>query len=213
MPDKSTIDHSQPDSSDSHNTSVAKIRQLKRAQRKALSAADQQRHSQALCDNIIRQNNYRNSQHIACYLANDGEIDPYLLIEHALFANKNIYLPVLSPLKNSLYFAPYDENSEFSLNRFGIAEPVCHPSEWIKASQLDLLLLPLVAFDLQGNRVGMGGGFYDRTLAYLRHRCHWRKPALVGLAHEIQKAEQLDRQNWDIPLNYITTEKRLYKIK
>jgi len=213
MPDKSTIDHSQPDSSDSHNTSVAKIRQLKRAQRKALSAADQQRHSQALCDNIIRQNNYRNSQHIACYLANDGEIDPYLLIEHALFANKNIYLPVLSPLKNSLYFAPYDENSKFSLNRFGIAEPVCHPSEWIKASQLDLLLLPLVAFDLQGNRVGMGGGFYDRTLAYLRHRCHWRKPALVGLAHEIQKAEQLDRQNWDIPLNYITTEKRLYKIK
>ncbi len=212
MPDKSTIDHSQPDSSDSHNTSVAKIRQLKRAQRKALSAADQQRHSQALCDNIIRQKNYRNSQHVACYLANDGEIDPYLLIEHALFANKNIYLPVLSPLKNSLYFAPYDENSEFSLNRFGIAEPVCHPTEWIKASQLDLLLLPLVAFDLQGNRIGMGGGFYDRTLAYLQHRCHWRKPSLVGLAHEIQKAEQLNRQNWDIPLNYITTEKRLYKV-
>ena len=158
MPDKPTIDHSQPDSTDPHNTSVAKIRQHKRAQRKALSAEDQQRHSQALCDNIIRQKNYRNSQHIACYLANDGEIDPHLLVKHALSARKNVYLPVLSPLKSSLYFAPYDENSEFSLNRFGIAEPVCHPSEWIKANQLDLLLLPLVAFDLQGNRVGMGGG-------------------------------------------------------
>lgn len=212
MPDNPTIDHSQHDPAASKNTSAAEIRKQKRAQRKTLSTADQQRHSQALCDNLIRQKSYRNSQHIACYLANDGEIDPYLLIEHALFARKNVYLPVLSPLKNSLYFAPYDENSEFSLNRFGIPEPVCHPSEWIKASQLDLLLLPLVAFDLQGNRVGMGGGFYDRTLAYLQHRCHWRKPALVGLAHEIQKADRLNRQNWDIPLNYITTEKRLYKI-
>ena len=210
MPDNSTIDHSQPETTSSKNTSAAEIRRLKRAQRQALSAAEQQQHSMALCDNIIRQKNYRNSQHIACYLANDGEIDPYLLIEHALFANKSVYLPLLSPLKNSLYFAPYDEYSEFSLNRFGIAEPVCHPSEWIKASQLDLLLLPLVAFDLHGNRVGMGGGFYDRTLGYLQHRRHWRKPVLIGLAHEIQKEDNLIRQNWDIPLNGIATEKQFY---
>jgi len=210
MPDNATIDHSQPDTISSKNTSAAEIRRLKRAQRQALSAVDQQRHSQCLCDNLSKQKNYRNSQHLACYLANDGEIDPYLLIEHAWFANKNVYLPILSPIKNSLYFAPYDEYSEFRLNRFGIAEPICHPSEWIKASQLDLLLLPLVAFDLDGNRVGMGGGFYDRTLAYLQHRRHWRKPELVGLAHEIQKADHLNRQNWDIPLNGIITEKRYY---
>ena len=210
MPDNPTTDHSQPDTISSKNTSAAEIRRLKRAQRQALSVVDQQRHSQRLCDNISKQKNYRNSQHIACYLANDGEIDPYLLIEHAWFANKNVYLPILSPIKNSLYFAPYDEYSEFRLNRFGIAEPICHPSEWIKASQLDLLLLPLVAFDLDGNRVGMGGGFYDRTLAYLQHRRHWRKPELVGLAHELQKTEHLNRQNWDIPLDGIITEKRYY---
>ena len=210
MPDNPTTDHSQPDTISSKNTSAAEIRRLKRAQRQALSVVDKQRHSQCLCDNLSKQKNYRNSQHIACYLANDGEIDPYLLIEHAWFANKNVYLPILSPIKNSLYFAPYDEFSEFRLNRFGIAEPICHPSEWIKASQLDLLLLPLVAFDLDGNRVGMGGGFYDRTLAYLQHRRHWRKPELVGLAHEIQKADHLNRQNCDIPLNGIITEKRYY---
>lgn len=210
MPDNPTTDHSQPDIISSKNTSAAEIRRLKRAQRQALSTVDQQRHSQCLCDNLSNQKNYRNSQHLGCYLANDGEIDPYLLIEHAWFANKNVYLPILSPIKNSLYFAPYDEHSEFRLNRFGIAEPICHPSEWIKASQLDLLLLPLVAFDLDGNRVGMGGGFYDRTLAYLQHRRHWRKPELVGLAHEIQKADHLNRQNWDIPLNGIITEKRYY---
>ena len=72
---------------------------------------------------------------------------------------------------------------------------------------------PLVAFDVSGNRVGMGGGFYDRTLAYLQHRRYWRKPVLAGLAHEIQKVAQLDTQSWDIPLDYVITEKQIYKDK
>ncbi len=203
MPATSTINHSQ--------SSIAEVRKLKRQQRQSLSAVTQQRHSKTLCQNIIKQKNYRNGQHIACYLANDGEIDPCFLIEHAWFAGKNVYLPVLSPIKNSLYFAPYNENTRFKFNRFNIAEPICKPSQWIKASQLDLLLLPLVAFDAKGNRVGMGGGFYDRTLAYLQHRQHWRKPTLIGLAHEIQKVDALESQSWDIPLNYVITEKQHYR--
>jgi 5-formyltetrahydrofolate cyclo-ligase len=204
MPDNPTINHSQP--------TITEIRKLKRKQRQTLSAKTQQQHSKSLCQNIIQQKNYRNSQHVACYLANDGEIDPYLLIEHAWFANKKVYLPVLSPIKDSLYFALYEENTRFRHNRFNIAEPICQPSEWIKASQLDLLLLPLVAFDPYGNRVGMGGGFYDRTLAYLRHRRLWKKPVLMGLAHETQKVDQLESQSWDIPLDYIITETQTYHV-
>ena len=190
---------------------IASIRRLKRNQRRELSAQVQQQHSQALCQHLIKQKYYRNSKHLACYLANDGEISPDALIEHAWFAGKAVYLPILSPLKNSLYFAPYKEGGELRLNRFNIPEPVCHPSDWRRASQLDLLLLPLVAFDEQGNRIGMGGGFYDRTLAYLQHRRYWRKPVLAGLAHEIQKVEQLETQSWDIPLNYVVTEDTIYK--
>ena len=189
---------------------IATIRRLKRQQRRKLSAHQQQLHSQALCQRIIKQKYYRNSRHIACYLANDGEIASEALVEHAWFSGKKVYLPILSPLKNSLYFAPYAQNSELRLNRFNIPEPVCHPSNWRKASQLDLLLLPLVAFDEQGNRLGMGGGFYDRSLAYLQHRRYWRKPVLAGLAHEIQKVERLETQSWDIPLNYVITEKTIY---
>lgn len=189
------------------------IRRLKRTQRNLLSATEQLKHSKTLCQNITSQKTYKNSQNIACYLANDGEIDPFLFIEHASFLGKNIYLPVISPLKKCLYFAPYTENSKLKLNRFKIPEPVCHPSQWKTASQLDLLLLPLVAFDLQGNRIGMGGGFYDRTLAYLKNRHYWKKPILMGLAHEVQRAEQISAQNWDIPLNHIVTEKQRYKIK
>lgn len=205
-------DDSKADNKNTNNPSASDIRQLKRAQRKLLSDDVQQQHSRALCVNIAKQVIYKNSRNIACYIANDGEIDPYLIIEHARFSCKNVYLPVLSPLHNSLYFAPYRPDSGLKLNRFSIPEPVCHPSTWISARQLDLLLLPLVAFDSQGNRLGMGGGFYDRTLAYLRHRQHWKKPVLAGLAHEIQKTARLNTQSWDIPLNYIITEKQLYTI-
>jgi len=202
-----------PEDTKSSNQSVTEIRQLKRAQRRTLSTTAQQLHSQKLCENIIKDKNYRYSRHIGCYLANDGEIDPYLLIEHAWFSGKTVYLPVLSPLKNQLYFAPYEINDPLTLNRYNIHEPVCHPSQWRTASQLDLLLLPLVAFDRYGNRMGMGGGFYDRTLAYLQNRRYWKKPLLIGLAHEIQQVAQLCTNSWDIPLNYIITEKQAYKDK
>ena len=204
---------STPDNKNTGRLSAAEIRQLKRRQRQSLSPQIQQQHSQSLCQNIAKEKSYKNSRHIAVYLANDGEIDPALLINHALLLGKIVYLPVLSPLKNSLYFAPYNPGEPLKLNRFSIPEPPCHPSDWKKASQLDLLLLPLVAFDTQGNRMGMGGGFYDRTLSYLQHRRYWKKPILMGLAHEVQKVDQLDIQSWDIPLNIIVTEKQLYKAR
>lgn len=213
MPDNATDDCPKAEDNDTSEQPTAEIRKLKRAQRQLLPYTVQLQHSQALRQNAIKEKSYRNSRHIGFYLANDGEIDPSLLIEHARFLGKKVYLPVLSPLKNSLYFAPYEAGSKLKLNRFNIPEPACHPSKWKTANQLDLLLLPLVAFDLSGNRVGMGGGFYDRTLAYLHHRNYWKKPVLAGLAHEIQKAERLHRQSWDIPLNFIITEKQAYHDK
>ncbi len=213
MPDDSTDITLNSKSSNNKDQSAAEIRKLKRAQRLLLSDNIQHQHSQALRQNTVRHKTYHNSQRVAFYLANDGEIDPYLIIEHARFMGKDIYLPVLSPIKNSLYFAPYEADGNLRLNRFKIPEPVCHPSKWKTARQLDLIFLPLVAFDIYGNRMGMGGGFYDRTLAYLHHRRCWKKPALVGLAHEIQKVSRLHRQSWDIPLSTIITEHQAYDDK
>ena len=214
MPDDQRPDATVPDNTADNisttNHSNAETRQLKRTQRRLLSSSTQLQHAQALRQNTAKEKTWRNSQHIALYLANDSEIDPYLLIEYAHFMGKKVYLPILAPLKNSLYFAPYEAGDRLKLNRFKILEPVCRPSKWKTARQLDLLLLPLVAFDAHGNRIGMGGGFYDRTLAYMQHRRFWKKPTLVGLAHEIQKVGQLHSQSWDIPLDCIITEKRRY---
>jgi len=189
----------------------ASIRKQKRRQRRELSLSEQNRHTAQLAGQITHLNEYKRSRHIACYLANDGEISPDNIIEHAWKHNKLIYLPVLAPFQNRLYFAPYTQNCRLLNNRFNIIEPDTHPSQWCQAWQLDLLLLPLVAFDSSGNRIGMGGGFYDRTLAYLNHMKVWKKPGLIGLAHELQKCEALSRQYWDIPLDMIATEKTIYR--
>ena len=66
--------------------------------------------------------------------------------------------------------------------------------------------MPLVGFDHQGYRLGMGGGYYDATLAYMRHRRSWRKPRLVGIAYECQRVEKLPHDPWDMPLDAVVTE-------
>lgn len=122
---------------------------------------------------------------------------------------KEVYLPVLAPLKDQLYFAPFQPDSKMKINRFGISEPNCPPNYWLSAQQLNLLFLPLVAFDKEGNRLGMGGGFYDRSLAYLSFRKRFKQPKLIGLAHDLQQVESIKHEKWDIPVDQIITEKRI----
>lgn len=112
---------------------------------------------------------------------------------------------------NSLLFAPFEPGCRMRANKFGILEPLCEQKHLLKPRQIDLMLLPLVAFDGTGNRLGMGGGFYDRSLAHLRHRQHARKPYLIGLAHECQKTGEISAESWDIPLDAIVTEEQVYK--
>ena len=98
-------------------------------------------------------------------------------------------------------------------NRYGIPEPA-HPNKArnFPLRSLDLVLMPLVGFDTQGNRLGMGGGYYDRSFAFLHRHSHWRKPHLMGTAYEFQRLSKLDAQPWDVPLDAIVTEANLYKV-
>lgn len=186
------------------------IRREMRRQRRALSV--QQRSAAALSlDRMLgRHPLFLRSNHIAFYLPNDGEMELNPLLARALAMGKRCYLPVLSPIyHNRLWFAPYDGDSHLELNRFGIPEPAANWSQMRPVWTLDLILTPLVAFDSEGNRLGMGGGYYDRTLAYLRRRQHWRKPRLLGTAYDFQEVAQLPHENWDVPLHGVVTQSRL----
>lgn len=145
------------------------------------------------------------------YLANDGEIDPRHLLAAAQRRKKTVYLPVVRRWpKGTMDFQPLKRGQKLQTNRFGIREPKTNPALRRPAWALDLLLLPLVGFDQYGARLGMGGGFYDRRLSYLKRRRHWLGPQRFGLAHACQQVDQLSQANWDIPLNGIFTAERFY---
>jgi 5-formyltetrahydrofolate cyclo-ligase len=189
------------------------LRQEMRRQRRRLGPRQQAHASLQLCEHIAASRLFRNSRRIAFYLPNDGEPDLLPLIEYAWRLDKACFLPVIGP-RNSrrLWFLPYVPGTPLRVNRFGIPEPEHHPGERrFKAHALDLVLLPLVAFDAAGHRLGMGGGFYDRTLAFLHWRRHWHKPRLLGTAYAFQEVASLPVEPWDIPLTGIVTETGLIR--
>lgn len=138
-------------------------------------------------------------------------MDPFPLLRLANARNKRCLLPVLrAHPKKKLWFADYRPGEPLKKNVYGIPEPRMRNRRLRPPFALDLLLVPLVGFDSKCNRVGMGGGYYDRTLAYLRQRAHWRRPHLAGIAHECQRVEALESNPWDVPLDLVVTEERTY---
>ena len=149
------------------------------------------------------------ARHIALYWPNDGEIDPRPFLQRARRLAKTCYLPVLHPVHhNRLWFFRFNEKTRLTPNRFGIPEPSVRNHKARPAWALDVILMPLVGFTPAGDRLGMGGGFYDRTLEFTRHT--ERRPKLIGLAHECQKVEQMPTAQWDIPMDYIVTDSGIY---
>lgn len=186
--------------------SKQQIRSAMRRQRQSLSVARQQHNSQQLATQIARQAFFLRIRRIALYLANDGEINPDALLQLAIAAGKKIFLPVLHPFShNRLHFLPHSPGQPLIVNRFGIGEPPLGRDKPVPPWCLDAVFFPLVAFDRSGNRLGMGGGFYDRTFARC-HATHRFRPLFIGLAHSFQEVDSLPCEPWDIPLDAIATE-------
>ncbi|MGB0467306.1 MAG: 5-formyltetrahydrofolate cyclo-ligase [Pontibacterium sp.] len=187
------------------------LRQSIRRKRRALTPVQQKHAARRLHRQLIQRPEFIRARHIALYLPNDGEIDPRLLLETCWAMGKKTYLPVLHPvLHNRLWFVPYTRDSKLIRNIYRIEEPPVIKAPRRPAWALNLVLLPLVAFDQSGNRMGMGGGYYDRTFSFKRQKAGLKGPALIGLAHELQRVEQLPVENWDIPLTGIISDKHSY---
>lgn len=186
------------------------LRKKIRHQRRQLSPLKQKNASIRLIRILKRTGLLLKGKHIALYLGNDGEICPRSLIPLLAKWGKKAYLPVIHPLnKQEITFCQLSKATSFTKNRFGIEEPVFKSSTRMNARQLSTVLMPLVAFDENGNRMGMGGGFYDRAFDY-KHQSKRSKPRLIGLAHEMQKQHALPVNNWDVPVNAIVTDKAIY---
>lgn len=188
------------------------LRQTLRQQRRALTPQQQRQASQQLCARLWHCPAVRNARRIACYWPNDGEIDPRPFLHQARAAGKQTFLPVLHPiLGNRLWFCRHDSDEHLQPNRFGIPEPDLKRVSRTPAWALDVVLMPLVGFSESGGRLGMGGGFYDRTFAF-RLTAHYRRqtPRLIGLAHECQRVDNLPIAEWDVPMETVVTDGGIY---
>jgi len=184
------------------------IRQQVRLRRQQLSTDQQQQASQQLVKQLNDHPKLQQATKIAIYLTNDGELDPMQLIETLWRQGKEVYLPRLHPFSaGNLIFVRYQANSPMINNKYGIKEPKLDVTAVCPAAQLDIIFTPLVAFDNQGNRMGMGGGYYDRTLAAFSAG---QGPYPIGLAHDCQRIENLPTEAWDIPLPQIVTPSQIY---
>ena len=189
-------------------------RQQLRAMRRTLTRRERQLRADALCRHLFRQAVFNSSRRIAVYLPSDGEVDTASIIARAWALGKQVYLPVLVPhLHNRLWFARYKQDTPLVTNRFGIPEPEVVHRQRVAPYALDLVLTPLVGFDGEGNRLGMGGGFYDRSFAFLHQRQAWHKPRLVGIAYDFQQLPQLPAQAWDVPLTAVVTDSKWHSFR
>ncbi|MGZ9708990.1 MULTISPECIES: 5-formyltetrahydrofolate cyclo-ligase [Pseudomonas] len=187
------------------------LRRMLRKARRALTPSEQRQAALGLYRQLAQHPLFRRAKHISLYLPTDGEIDPRLLLRAAQRRGKATYLPVLSAWpRTKMVFQRVRPGEALRPNRFRILEPRVNARRQRKVWALDLVLLPLVGFDDVGGRLGMGGGFYDRSLAYLARRRHWRKPTLLGLAHECQKVDRLAQASWDVPLAGTVTDRQWY---
>jgi 5-formyltetrahydrofolate cyclo-ligase len=188
------------------------LRRQLRAARRDLSPTYRQQASIRAVQHLLRCGLSLKGRRWGFYLPLEEEFDVLPLLNQALHMRKACYLPVTANRPaQPLRFARLDGQHDLTRNQYGIIEP--NSRRLLNARWLDVVILPLVGFDGAGHRLGMGGGYYDATLAFLRSRKVWRKPYLIGLAFECQRAQLIPSEPWDIRLNAVLTENGLARFR
>jgi 5-formyltetrahydrofolate cyclo-ligase len=183
------------------------IREQLTGRRRALLPAERITAAQGLRRSLEQLPEYFTDARVAGYWATNGELPLNLVIPPLASRGQQFLLPVIGK-GNRLRFAPWQSGEDVQPNRHGIPEPVA-PRELLEPFQLDLVLVPLVGFDRRGHRLGYGGGYYDRSFAFLNEQARPTEPLLVGIAYAFQELPQIDDAAWDVPLDFVATEQEL----
>jgi 5-formyltetrahydrofolate cyclo-ligase len=185
----------------------ALLRKLLREKRQQLSDERKRLASQQVATLLSASVLFQKSVHIACYMAAKAELNTLPIIQMIWQAGKKCYLPVISHSTQSLHFFLYEQNDALMQNQYGILEPSPSQSISIPNNQLDLVLVPMMGFDLQCHRLGTGGGYYDRSFAFRLLQPKPRMPRLIGLGYACQAIDTLPTESWDVPMDGVFTEK------
>ncbi len=185
------------------------LRENMRSRRSALAPNVRLAAAEALATQLRHLDVFAGAQRVAGYWAVRGELPL-----HALLAPPPDFtycLPILTA-ERTLRFAPWRFGEALTSNRYGIPEPDVPLSEQLPATEMDIVLLPLLAFDRRGTRLGSGAGYYDRSFEFLRHVARPARPLLIGVAYGFQEIEHLHDEPWDVPLDYIATDGEVIRV-
>ncbi len=190
-------------------TQKSQLRRQLRQNRAATSIADRQSAAWALThySSILQQ--LRRGKKIALYVPVGSELSAWPLIFLALQRGCLVYLPVVPESGRKLQFVRLNQHAVWHVGAYDI--PVPFNIEHCQARDLDTVFVPLLGFDESLARLGQGGGFYDTTFAFRRHRQSWKKPRLIGLAFECQRVSALPCEPWDLCLDGLATELAFYR--
>jgi 5-formyltetrahydrofolate cyclo-ligase len=183
---------------------LQQLRRSLKARRAALNPAETELASLAVAETFWRLACVQRASNIGIYMSVAGEIDCGPLIKMGWLRKKCLFAPVLA--KNRLKFAPLKPGSKLAKNRFNILEPVYRKRDLLEPKQLNIAVVPLLAFDAQLNRLGMGAGYYDRSFAFSRRQRIWRHPLLIGVAYSFQRVDNLRAHPWDVPMHMVITD-------
>lgn len=180
------------------------LRQQLKQQRTQLSTKEVFTESQKIVQQVAQSDVFKRANKIGVYHSVRGEADPSELQT----PDKQFYLPVLSKdTSEGLVFLEIDSDTVFTDNKFAIPEPVYDESKVVSGTALDLVIVPLLGFDVSGHRLGMGGGFYDRCFAFKKQGIC--TPTLMGFAYDFQELDSIDTEHWDVDLDMVATQSRL----
>lgn len=188
------------------SSSAIELRKHMRDARRALPPDTRLRAANGVAEQLLQLPFAPQRGYVAGYWAVDGEI-PLHAWQLQLPAECIWCLPVLDDASGTLKFVPWRVGDDTAPNKFGIPEPVFSPSALLGAKDMAFVAMPLTAFDAAAHRIGMGGGWYDRTLGAINAQA---RPQLVGVGYDIQRVDAIEPQPWDIRCDAICTESRSY---
>jgi len=189
----------------------AALRKTLRARRRGLSRSEIDAATARALRKLKSLGLPRPGSRVGLYLPFDGELDTVPVAAWAQRRRCRVYLPVIADLRRRrLVYVEWRPGTRLARNRAGILEPRDR-SRCLNPRWLDFVLVPLVAFDTRCNRLGTGGGFYDRHFGFRLHRTAWHRPLLVGWAHDFQHIDSIATASWDVPLDLVVTDRGIYR--
>jgi 5-formyltetrahydrofolate cyclo-ligase len=200
----------------SPSTATMTLRELRRqlrAGRRAIPDAERRSYDRAIRASLSRLGVWRRGRRVAAFLGMPGEVDLRPCFGPAWQRGVRIYVPhIVSRRDGKMVLVPLEPDAPLRGNMFGIAEPLQGSRGRIPVRHLDTILVPLVGFDAQGHRLGMGAGFYDRALRPRLDRSQpFRRPRLIGIAYSIQQVDRLEPAAWDVALDLVVTERGILR--